>query len=97
MYLHVLRRSDMIANKLKGKENRLCRNDLNIHFEYKLFTTYHWSTTQLTWLLVYSYVYYNNHRLNIIDSLKYIIHGIIIIIPIIKGNSFVQQNDINWS
>ena len=25
------------------------------------------------------------------------IHGIIIIIPIIKGNNFVQQNDINWS
>ena len=70
---------------------------LNIHFEYEILTTYHWSTTQLTWLLAYGYVYYNNHKLNNIDSLKYIIHGIIIIIPIIKGNNFVQQNDINWS
>jgi len=43
------------------------------------------------------YTYYNNHKLNNIDSLKYIIHGMIIIIPIIKGNNFVQQNDINWS
>lgn len=29
--------------------------------------------------------------------MKYIIHGIIIMIPIINGNSFVQQKDINWS
>lgn len=41
------------------------------------------------------YIYYNNHKLNNIDSLKYIIQGKIIIIPIIKGNNFVQQNDIN--
>jgi len=47
-------------------------------------------------LLIYLvYIYYNNHKLNNIDSLKYIIQGIIIIIPIIKGNNFVQQNDIN--
>jgi hypothetical protein len=38
---------------------------------------------------------YKSHKLNNIDSLKYIIHGIRIIIPIIKGKSFVQQNDIN--
>jgi hypothetical protein len=41
------------------------------------------------------YNIYNNHRLNNKDSLKYIIQGTIIIIPIIKGNNFVQQNDIN--
>ena len=41
------------------------------------------------------YIFYNSHILYNVDSLKYIIHGIIIIIPIIKGNSFVQQNDIN--
>ena len=35
--------------------------------------------------------------MNNIDSLKYIIQGIIIIIPIISGNNFVQQKDINWS
>ena len=29
--------------------------------------------------------------------MKYIIHGIIIMIPIINGNSFFQQKDINWS
>jgi len=38
---------------------------------------------------------YNNHILYIIDSLKYIKHGIIIIIAIVIGNNFVQQNDIN--
>jgi hypothetical protein len=47
--------------------------------------------------MFWDYTYYNNHKLNNIDSLKYITHGMIIIIPIIKGNNFVQQNDINWS
>jgi hypothetical protein len=45
-------------------------------------------------IIVY-YIFYNNHVLNSIDSLKYIKHGIIIITAIIIGNNLVQQNDIN--
>ena len=51
----------------------------------------------LSWPIIFIDMYYKSHKLNSIDSLKYIIQGIKIIIPIIKGKSFVQQNDINWS
>ena len=42
-------------------------------------------------------MYYKSHKLNNMDSLKYNIQGINIIIPIIIGNNIVQQYDINWS